>query len=98
MHNESLLGNSGRSTGPPSTSKTWLIYDRRSECFWGPNRGGYFKSLTDAGLYTEQEAKAAQDFAERYDRREVAVPLEKYRGAIKRLHTALDEAQEPKKP
>jgi hypothetical protein len=69
--------------------KNWLIYDTRSECYWGPNRGGYFKSIADAGLYTEAEAKDAQRFAETYGRREVARPLEEHREAIERLYAAL---------
>ena len=71
--------------------KNWLIYDRRSECFWGPNCCGYWKSIANAGLYTEQEAKAMQASAERSsERMEIAVPLEKYREAIERLAAALD--------
>ena len=69
--------------------KDWLIYDRRSECYWGPNRGGYFKSLADAGLYTEAEARAAEDFANRYDRAEVARPLSEHMDAIRRLAEAV---------
>lgn len=69
--------------------RNWLIYDKYSECFWGPNRGGYWKSITNAGLYTEAEARKAEDFANRYGRGEVAVPLERYRPAIERLTFAL---------
>ena len=69
--------------------RDWLIYDRRSECYWGPNRGGYFKSIADAGLYTEKAAREAEDFAKRYQRHEVARPLWAYREAIERLHAAL---------
>jgi hypothetical protein len=75
--------------------KDWLIYDRKSECFWGPNRGGYWKSIVDAGLYTEAEAKAAQASAERSsERMEVARPLEQYRAGIERLATALGPSAE----
>ena len=73
----------------PQPIANWLIYDKRSECYWGPNRGGYFKSLASAGLYTEAEARAAEDFAKRYDRAEVAIPLEEHRERIERLHAAL---------
>lgn len=70
--------------------KDWLIWDARSECWWGPNRGGYYKSLTDAGLYTEKEAKEAEDFARRYpDRKERAVPLSSRTDDIERLYAAL---------
>lgn len=70
--------------------RNWLIYDRRSECYWGPNNGGYWKSIVDAGLYTEREAKDAEDFAKRYHRHEVAVPLEQFREKVTRLAEALD--------
>ncbi len=76
-----------------SEPRNWLIYDGRSECYWGPNRGGYFKSIASAGLYTEVEAREAEDFAKRYDRQERAVPLSTFGEAIKRLHAALTERE-----
>lgn len=79
-----------------SERRDWLIYDKRSECYWGPNRGGYFKSIADAGLYTEKEARAAEDFAKRYDRAEVARPLSEHREAIERLWNALNSDVEAK--
>lgn len=72
------------------TAKNWLIYDRKSECYWGPDRGGYWKSIASAGLYTEAEAKEMQACAERSsERMEIAVPLEQHREAVTRLATAL---------
>jgi hypothetical protein len=79
----------------PREEKSWLIFDERSECFWGPNRGGYWKGLTHAGLYTEQEAREAENFAKRYGRNEVAVPLERYRAEIERLADALATRPRP---
>ncbi len=73
-----------------SGPRNWLIYDGRSECYWGPDRGGYWKSLASAGLYTEAEAKAAEDFAKRYNRLEIAVPLEQFRTQIEALYAALN--------
>jgi hypothetical protein len=70
--------------------RNWLIYDNRSECYWGPNRGGYFKSLASAGLYTEREAREAEDFAKRYGRKEIAVPLEQFRSQVVQLADALN--------
>lgn len=75
--------------------RDWLIYDGRSECYWGPNRGGYWKSLASAGLYTEAEAKAAEEFAKRYDRREKAVHISEHGEAIERLHAALTASRGP---
>jgi hypothetical protein len=76
-----------------SEPRTWLIYDTRSECYWGPDRGGYWKSIANAGLYTEAEARDAEDFARRYGRAEVAVPLTNFGAEIKRLAAALSEAE-----
>lgn len=73
--------------------RNWLIYDQRSECYWGPNRGGYFKSIASAGLYTEKEAREADDFAKRYGRKEVAVPLSTFGEEIRRLYDALTERE-----
>ncbi len=73
--------------------KDWLIWDARSECWWGPNRGGYFKSLVDAGLYTEVEAKAAEASARRSsERMERARPLSEFTDDIERLYTALHKS------
>jgi hypothetical protein len=71
--------------------QNWLIFDERSECYWGPNRRGYFKSIADAGLYTETEAKAAEDFARRFGRHEVARSLSEFRDPILRLSVALED-------
>ena len=80
---------------PPTPLKDWLIWDDKSECWWGPNRGGYWKSIAFAGLYTEAEAKAAEDFAQRYDRKERAVHISVHREAIERLHAALQGVAAP---
>ena len=79
------------SEGAQQEPRDWLIYDERSECYWGPDRGGYWKSIAHAGLYTEKEAREAEDFAKRYQRQEVAVPLSKFGVEIKRLADALAE-------
>lgn len=74
----------------PADVRDWLIWDGRSECWWGPNRGGYWKSIAHAGLYTEAEAKAAEAFAQRYtERKEKAIHISEHREAIERLHAAL---------
>ncbi len=52
------------------------------------------KSIASAGLYTEAEARDAEDFGKRYDRHEVAVPLSKFGEEIRRLYAALTTERE----
>lgn len=81
----------------PNGVRNWLIWEGKSECWWGPNKGGYWKSLEHAGLYTEAEAKAQQAASERTkgDRKDVAVPLSSKREAIERLYAALHAGDDP---
>jgi hypothetical protein len=70
--------------------RDWLIFNGTSECWWGPNRCGYWKSALDAGLYTEKEAKEQEAAAVRsQDRRDKAVHISELREGIERLAAAL---------
>lgn len=54
--------------------RDWLIWEGRSECWWGRDSGGYWKSLEYAGLYTEKEAKEIEAASVRTrDRKDEAV-------------------------
>ena len=76
--------------------RDWLIWDGRSECWWGPNGGGYWKSIEHAGLYTEAEAKSAETSARRSsERKERAVHISEHREGIERLAAALAASPSP---
>lgn len=74
---------------PVNHPKVWLIYEARSGTWWGPNRQGYFRNVTEAGLYTEEEAKRIASNPDP-GRRDEAISLEEYREGIERLYHTLN--------
>ena len=85
-----------RETPARETLKNWVVWDDRGGFFWRENAQGYTKDLTQAGLFTEAEAKkyASSDaeFRDPQGRRDKAFPLTAYGPRIKRLAAALEAA------
>ncbi|HTG26078.1 MAG TPA: hypothetical protein VK681_39135 [Reyranella sp.] len=58
----------------PGSAEPWVIYKPREEIFWRAEGIGYTGQLLNAGLYTEQQAKAQiADFTSERD--DLAMPL-----------------------
>lgn len=60
-------------------SGAWVVWSYEHDAWWAPNRCGYTKSLTSAGIYTEAEAREIEADANRGGQRdEEARPLARY--------------------
>lgn len=61
---------------PVPNALTWVVWSYEHDAWWAPNQCGYATSLLQAGLYTEAEAKAIEEGANRGGvRNEEARPL-----------------------
>ncbi len=63
-----------------------VIWNGRAELFWRANAQGYTRDITDAGLYTLEQAQRHC----RAEEREAALPLELYRPQLEAMRARIE--------